>query len=87
VSPVTTFCCNETDVQKASIIIHIQTKVNFHILMNIKIVKSKSKLKWLNKFNRNLCMALNISAHCTATHTYTSMKSVSLHVDTTEKFL
>jgi len=55
--------------------------------MNIKIVKSKSKLKWLNKFNRNLCMALNISAHCTATHTYTSMKSVSLHVDTTEKFL
>jgi hypothetical protein len=52
---------------------------------NIKIVKSKSKLKWLNKFNRKLCMALNISAHCTATHTYT--KSVSLHVDITMKFL
>lgn len=55
--------------------------------MNIKIVKSKSKLKWLNKLNRKLCMALNISAHCTTTHTYTSMKSVSLDVDTTMKFL
>jgi hypothetical protein len=67
--------------------IHIQTKVNLHILMNIKIVKSKSKLKWLNKFNRNLCMALSISAHCIVTHTYTSMQSVSLYVDTTEEFL
>lgn len=55
--------------------------------MNIKIVKSKSKLKRLNRFNRNLRMSLNISAHCTATHTYTAMKSVSLHVDTTMKFL
>jgi len=74
VFPTTTFCCNETDVHKASIMIHIQTKVILHILMNIKIVKSKSKLKWLNKFNINLCMALNISAHCTATQTYTSME-------------
>jgi len=45
---------------------------------------NESKLKWINKFNRKLCMALNISAHCTAAHT--SMKSVSLHVDITMKF-
>jgi hypothetical protein len=55
--------------------------------MNIKSVQYKSKLKLLNKFNRDLCVALNTSAQSTATHTYTSMKSVSLHVDSTVKFL
>jgi hypothetical protein len=55
---------------------HTQTYLSLHIVMNIKIVQHKWKLKWLNKFKRNPSRALNISAQCTALHTYKDSNSL-----------